>query len=191
MLQSIKQQVKYRETTVIIFSTRFVFKSQNNTMKTAGASILMSSGWCFILFDFGWKQHKKGIKKIHETSTCLQFNSSLKSVHIQDHLNHIYHHGATRSSLFTQQLKHLLFLKKRAKIATLRATRGRHRGPGGMLIREWFFCHSPVCHPWLLLFLYPTARTSTSTSTAAAAMLADSMLIKLGSCNRNRRLGLC
>lgn len=140
MLQSIKQKVKYRETTVIIFSTRFVFKSQNNTMNTAGASILMSSGWCFILFDFGWKQHKKGIKKIHETSTCLQFNSSLKSVHIQDHLNHIYHHGATCSSLFTQQLKHLLFLKKRGKNSHAESKQGpspgarRHVNQGVILL---------------------------------------------------------
>lgn len=47
VFQSIKQKVKYRETTVIIFSTQFFFKSQNNTMKAAGASSLMSSGCCF------------------------------------------------------------------------------------------------------------------------------------------------
>lgn len=36
---------------------------------------------------------------------------------------------------------------------------------------------------WLLLFLYPTALTTTSAAAAAAAVLADSMLIALGSCN--------
>lgn len=134
----------------------------------------------FILFDFGCKQQKRALK-IHDISTCRQRERSPKSVNIQDHLNHIYHHGGTCISLFTQHLNHISFLK-RAKIATLRApgavTGARQHVKQEVVLLSWPSVSSSGS-AWLLLFLYPTAFTTTS----AAAALADSMLITLGSCN--------
>lgn len=111
------------------------------------------------------------------------------SVHIQDHLNPIYHQLQSILTVRTISQPYLTIKTKKSSGSI------RHCHLGQAACWAVYLCVILLSRPsvsssvsaWLLLFLYPTALTTTST--AAAAMLADSMLIRLGSCDC--RLGFC
>lgn len=98
--------------------------------------------------------------------------------------SHLPPRGHMQQPVYTASQPYLIL--KRAKIATLRAP-GAITGARQHVTREVVLLSRPSVSSsgsaWLLLFLSATALTTTSAAAAAATMLADSMLITLGSCN--------
>lgn len=92
--------------------------------------------------------YASSIKRAQKYMTIIISSSAIalsNSVHIQDHLNPIYHQLQSILTVRTISQPYLTIKTKKAVGASGTVTWARRHVE--LCICVWFFCHGPVCHP--------------------------------------------